>query len=47
MWKGFGQFMERLLILTGRQLALCCHRDVGNLPLEMLRRNGTPAGRLR
>lgn len=43
----FGRFVERLLTDSGQQLGLCCHRDVGNLPLEMLRRNGMHAGRLR
>mgnify|MGYP003631574101 CR=1 FL=1 len=31
------QFLERTLTVTSQQLALCCHREVGNLPLEMLR----------
>ena len=47
MSRRFGELVEKLLSLTGRQLALCCHREVGNLPLEMLRRNGIHAGRLR
>lgn len=47
MPKGFGEFVQKLLEVTGSQLSLCCHRDVGNLPLEMLRRSGRPAGRLR
>jgi hypothetical protein len=47
MPKGFEEFVQKLLEVTGSQLSLCCHRNVGNLPLEMLRRNGPHAGRLR
>jgi hypothetical protein len=46
MPKRFRRFVERVLTLTSQQLALCCHRDVGNLPLEALRRNAR-GGRLR
>ncbi len=47
MPRDFRQFVERVLTVTSRQLALCCHREVGNLPLEMLRRNDDRWGRLR
>lgn len=47
MPRDFRQFVERVLIVTSQQLALCCHREVGNLPLEMLRRDDRRWGRLR
>lgn len=47
MPRSISQVIEQLLTVTGRQLSLCCHREVGNLPLETLRRSGTHAGRLR
>ncbi|MEW9856634.1 hypothetical protein [Novosphingobium sp. M1R2S20] len=37
-----GQFVERVLIMTSQQLSLCCHREVGNIPLETLRRRNDP-----
>ena len=42
---GFRLFVERVLTVTSQQLALCCHREMGNLPLEMLRRNDPRRGR--
>ena len=47
MSKGFREFVERVLTITSQQLGLCCHREVGNLPLETLRRHDTRQGRLR
>lgn len=47
MHRSTKRLIQQLLIVIGRQLSLCCQRDMGNLPLEMLRRNGAPAGRLR
>lgn len=47
MSKDFRQFVERVLTVTSQQLALCCHREVGNLPLEMQRRDDPRWGRLR
>lgn len=47
MAKGFREFVERVLTVTSQQLALCCHREVGNLPLEMLRRDDPRWARLR
>lgn len=47
MPKDFRQFVERVLTVTSQQLALCCHREVGNLPLEMPRRDDGCRGRLR
>lgn len=47
MPNGLRQLVERVLTVTSQQLALCCHREVGNLPLEMLRREGPRGGRLR
>ncbi len=47
MPKGFSQFIERVLTITSRQLGLCCHREVGNIPPEMLRRQEFRPGRLR
>lgn len=47
MPKGFRQLVERVLTMTSKQLALCCHREVGNVPLEMLRRDAPRWGRLR
>ena len=46
MPRGFRPFVERVLTVTSQQLALCCHREVGNLPLEMLRRDDRRWGRL-
>jgi len=37
MAKGFRRFVERVLTITSQQLSLCCHRQVGNIPSEMLR----------
>ena len=47
MSRRFGALVEKLLTVTGRQLSLCCHREVGNLPLETLRRNAPDAERPR
>ena len=47
MSKAFRQFVERVLTVTSQQLALCCHREVGNLPLERLRRDDPRWGRHR
>ena len=47
MSKGFRQFVERVLTITSQQLSLCCHREVGNLPLEMLRRDNPRSARIR
>ncbi|NNM77696.1 hypothetical protein HJG53_12330 [Sphingomonas sp. ID1715] len=47
MFQRISRLIQQLLTVSGPQFSLCCHRDVGNLPLEMLRRNGIHAGRLR
>ena len=47
MPKSFSKLLERLLTVTSQQLELCCHREVGNPPLEMLRRDAPRWGRLR
>lgn len=47
MPKSVSQLIERPLTVAGRQLSSCCHRQGGNLALEMLRRKGAHAGRLR
>lgn len=47
MARGFRQFVERVSTITSQQLSLCCHREVGNLPLRMLRRDEPRSGRLR
>lgn len=47
MRTGFRQFVGRELTVTSQQLALCCHREVGNVPLEMLRRGDPRLGGLR
>jgi hypothetical protein len=31
--------IQKLLDLMGRQLGLCCHRAVGNLPMPARRKN--------
>ena len=40
-------WINDVLTMTGQQLQLCCHREVGNLPVNMLRQHEARAGRLR
>lgn len=47
MSERFRRFVARILTVTSQQLALCCHRGVGSIPREMLRRDDPRWGRLR
>ena len=33
------RFFNKVLTDTAQQLQLCCHREIGNLPLDLLRRH--------
>jgi hypothetical protein len=47
MSERFKHFINRVLTVTGQQLGLCCHRDVGNIPFQMLGRDDPRRGRPR
>jgi hypothetical protein len=37
MQSRLSRWIDAVLTTTGQQLQLCCHRDVGNIPANMLR----------
>ena len=45
MPKGFRRFVERVLTMTSQQHALCCHRQVGNIPSDVFRQVDPRRGR--
>ena len=47
MSKGFQHFIHRILNSTGRQLQLCCSREVGNIPSSAFAKADVRLGRLR
>jgi len=47
MQSRLARWIDDVLTMTGRQLQLCCHREVGNLPTDMLRQHEVRAARLR
>ena len=47
MQSRFAHWINTILTITSQQLQLCCHREVGNLPTDMIRPQDLRSGRLR
>lgn len=47
MQSRLAHWINGVLTMTSKQLQLCCHREVGNIPTDMLRRDERRSGQPR